>query len=242
MTGHRGLELLAGARPRAAEARTVLSEDARAAMLERIMRADRFDDDLPAVAGRRLRARVAVAAVVVAVTAGAIAAPVVLSSSGSRDPGPVLQLDSYRLRLPLSYRLVDSVSAACPAAIVTYHMSAKTPVPPSDPAQPNVVAAASAAGGCVSMLLSSPFRPGSADSPYVPGADGPRATHVAIRGYHAAVAAYEWLGTGNMAGVSEEYLDITVPTPGGQAQDLVFASVGLSRSALVSLVSRNLSS
>ena len=128
--------------------------------------------------------------------------------------GPVvLRLGSYTLTLPARYHLSDTRAAPCAAAAGGQ---------PKQPRQEE--AAAAAAGVCVLMFLA----PGRAE-PGVPRG----ASQVTVGRYRAwfAPAGHAPAGDGTVLFVEA----------GDQAGDLVISASGLSRPALVSLVSSGLS-
>ena len=181
--------------------------------------------------GRRLRVAGVIGLVIV--IAG-IGAPLGLTASTAADPGhTVLRLAGYTLTLPGQYQLVAARSAPCrPRYGGTVPVTA---VPGYQQAGPDAAAAADPSGGCIVLLLTSPFTPrapGSGGDPNIP----PGARGVTVGRYHA------WLipnGFGPPGGVA---LVIEGPaTATGQIQDLVINSTGLSGAALVSAVSAGLS-
>jgi len=142
----------------------------------------------------------------------------VASASGGTQArsGPVaLRLGSYTLTLPDRYQLSGAEAPACATAAA---------VP--GPRAPHGPQAAASPGVCVLMFLTPPFRPGQAD-PNVPRG----ATEVIVG--HARA----WLVPHARGGAA---LIVAGDAAGGQVRDLVIGASGLSRAALVSLVSDGL--
>ena len=141
------------------------------------------------------------------------------ADGGTARPGPVLRLGSYTLTLPDRYHLSDAKTAPCAAG-----------------AGAGQEVAAVASGVCVLMFFMPPAVPGQ------PGQDVPRgASEVTVGRYRA------WLAPSGYA-PSGDGPALVPPTPigptlvlEGDGQDLVIGASGLSRSALVSLVSTGLS-
>jgi hypothetical protein len=190
------------------------------------------------------------------VVAGAVVMAVAVGASlgltgwrtGARDAsGRVeLQLASYRLALPDGFHLsgarsapcVDEVQASMPASPTTEPTAAS----PLAAAKPRVAQAASAAGGCVLMLLTPPFAPsaGLNGDPNIPSgsqevAVGSYRAWLVPRGYWQPYAA-------DGRPVAENGLVVQDAVGHGQVRDLVIGCTGLSRAAFVSLVATGLSS
>jgi hypothetical protein len=166
---------------------------------------------------KRRRVGVSCAAALGTVLAGAG----VLLGLVSSTPTPAeLRLSSYQLRLP-----------------DRYHVTNTSPAISAD-SQQKMMAAVGSDGRCVSMQLTSAFRlepsgPGPSGDPNVP----PGAPEVAVGRYHA------WL-TQDGCGLRgpDHGLVFEMAAAGGQIQDLMIESSGLSQAAFISLVSANLSS
>jgi hypothetical protein len=92
--------------------------------------------------------------------------------------------------------------------------------------------AAASSGGCVIMLLTSPFSTRGTGDPYIPRG----ARQVRLGRYRAWLVPPGYSRPGDGAG-----LVIEGAAPDRRVQDLVIGSSGLSQAALVSLVSANLS-
>lgn len=178
----------------------------------------------------------------------AVAAAVIISLSpgaGNGTTGPQLKLAAYSLRLPAGYRHLAATSAACnPQAFVLDPGSSGQS--PSDLDQPAVVSAATANGGCVSMLLSASYTPGASDAPVLPGSED--ASPVQIGSYQGTVGTDTWIGRDMTlngipvaSGTKQLIVNLDVPGDGGQVQDLEIAAEGLSQQQLISILSSGLS-
>jgi len=141
----------------------------------------------------------------------------VASTSGgtAARPGPVaLRLGSYTLSLPDRYHLSDARTAPCATG-----------------AGAGQETAAVASGVCVLMLFMPPASPGR------PGPDVPRHAEQVTVGHYRA-----WLAPpGYAPALVRTALVRTALVIEGDGRDLVIGASGLSRSALVSLVSSGLS-
>lgn len=179
-------------------------------------------------AGRRRRVAGAVSLAIVfagvGVSLGLTRAP------GTSRPGHVpLRLAPYTLELPGQYHLVAVSSAPCGPGNGGIHPG---PAPTGNPAaDPGAMAAAVESGACLVMLLTSPFISGMRGDPNLPRDARP----VALGHYHAWLVPHGYWRPGGATVVIER------AEPGGRLQDLVITSVGLSPSAMVSLVSAGLS-
>lgn len=172
--------------------------------------------------GRRRRFAGVVGLFVVFVGIG-VPAGIASTSGGAPDgaaarPGPVaLRLGSYTLTLPGRYHLSDARTAPCATGAGAAQETA-----------------AVASGVCVLMFFMPPAVPGQAGQA---GQDVPRgAREVTVGRYRAWVAPSGYAPPG----------DVPAPVPTalvieGDGRDLVIGASGLSRSALVSLVSSGLS-
>jgi hypothetical protein len=137
------------------------------------------------------------------------------SGSAPARSGPVaLRLGSYTLTLPDRYHPSDAAAPACAAAAVP------------GPRRPDRPQAAAAPGVCVLMFLTPSFSPGQAD-PNVPRG----ATEITVGPGRA------WLVPRAQGGAA---VVVAGDAAGGQVRDLVIGASGLSRAALVSLVSDGL--
>jgi hypothetical protein len=140
-----------------------------------------------------------------------IGVPAGIAVTGS---GPVLRLGSYTLTLPDRYHPSDTKAAPCATGAGAARETA-----------------AVASGVCVLMFFLPPAGPGLA------GQDVPRgARPINVGRYQAWFAPPGYLLSGDGAALVPTALVIE-----GDDQDLVIGASGLSRSALVSLVSAGLS-
>jgi hypothetical protein len=183
-----------------------------------------------------LAALTAVAALVMALTAGGTAAP----------RTPELTLASFKLRLPARSHVLAPGSHVCLPAVVMYPSTHVPAGGPANPSEPNVVSAATGHGGCVSILLTAPFTPGSADAP-TPMNDTDRQP-LQIAGYRGTIGTVTWTGADMTYqgisipdGTTQSELTLEAPAADGQIAALVFAAEGLTRQQLVSIVSSGLS-
>lgn len=212
---------------------------------------------------RRRRVHLAAAASALVAAAAATAIPLSLgagspaASRGTKGAAPVMQLASYRLRLPANYRLMAVITSDCHPYLLF-----KPPTNPWNGAMPGpssfaseVASVASAAGECVFMALL---------PPYTPTAAIPNPEQVTLSGAEQVqVGQYQaWVGTttandaahapaegdaivkpGGQTQVlgDETMLYVEIPLAGGQAQDLVVGASGLTQSQLASLVANGLS-
>lgn len=167
----------------------------------------------------------------------------------SHSTGPVLQLAAYRLRLPAGYRLLSAAASACPAIGVTF--SSPSPAP-GGPVTGSAGAAdvpryasevgirANAEGGCVAMLLAPPYSPtSSVPDPEEGTAPGDQTVQVGQFTGRVGSSTLVTKSTGSDS--TAEWLDVEIPLAGGQVQDLVVSSTGLSQGQLISLVAQGLS-
>ena len=203
----------------------------------------RLDGSGAPVSPRRGRKRLLAAGALAAAVAVGVAVPLALGAAGSsaRSAGDVttLHLAAFSLRLPASYHHVSSVPVTCyPGVWVGYVLPAgsATPTLPTPPNEPGIVAAVDQAGGCVAIGLTNSYTPGAAGAPFV--AARPNATQpVQVDGYQGWVGTREDVAAGN----PQVVMDLTIPTPGGQVQDLLVGATGISQAQLVSIVSSGLS-
>jgi hypothetical protein len=199
-------------------------------------------------ARHRRRSRAAQGAGALAAVIAVAGLAVVLTAGGATAPhGAQLTLASFKLRLPARSRVLAPGSHVCLPAIVSYPSTSVPSGGPANPTEPKVASAATGDGGCVSILLTAPFTPGSASSP-TPFNDIHPAP-VTIGGYQGTIGTAIWQG-GDMTydgihipdGTTQSELTLQVPAAGGQVEDLMFAAEGLSGQQLVSIVSSGLSS
>jgi hypothetical protein len=168
--------------------------------------------------GRRRRFAEVVGLIVVFVGIG-VPVGIATTSGSAADgaaarSGPVLRLGSYTLTLPDRYHLSDTKAAPCATGAGAARETA-----------------AVASGVCVLMFFLPPAGPGHA------GQDVPRgARQINVGRYRAWIAPPGYTLSGDGAALVPTALVIE-----GDDQDLVIGASGLSRSALVSLVSAGLS-
>jgi hypothetical protein len=157
-----------------------------------------------------------------------IGVPVGIASTSGGAPdgavarsGPVsLRLGSYTLTLPGQYHLSDAKTAPCATGAGAVQETA-----------------AVASGVCVLMFFMPPAELGHAGRSGQAGQDVPRgAREVTVGRYRAWLAPSGYVPSGDGAAPVPTALVIE-----GDGQDLVIGASGLSRSALVSLVSAGLS-
>jgi len=151
-----------------------------------------------------------------------IGVPVGVAGASGGTParsGPVaLRLDSYTLTLPDRYHLSDANAAPCTGARAAA-------------GQQETAVAATSSGACVLMFFTPSFNPRRAD-PNVPRG----AREVTVGRYRAWLAPRGYSAAGDGAALLVE-----ADAAGGQIRDLVIGASGLSRAALLSLVSAGLS-
>jgi len=152
-----------------------------------------------------------------------IGVPVGIASTSGGAPdgaaarsGPVsLRLGSYTLTLPDRFHLTDTKTAPCATGAGAARETA-----------------AVASGVCVLMFFMPPASPGQAGQSGQSGQDVPRgAREVTVGRYRAWLAPSGYVPSGDGTALVIE----------GEGQDLVIGASGMSRSALVSLVSAGLS-
>ena len=167
---------------------------------------------------------VAAAGVAVPLSLGA-GSPAASHASNSR--APVIQIGSYRLRLPSSYRLTSADASGCQPFVV-----AKLP-------DSQVVHAASASEKCLYMETLPPYTPSGGGDPNTSSL--PDEQKVQVNQYDAQVGTTPPASVGGSAVAETTTLYVEVPVAGGQIQDLVVSADGLSPTALVTLVAKGLS-
>jgi hypothetical protein len=225
---------------RQAVGRTVSEIEVPAALVDRVA-----EHEYPL--RRSHRALVVLGAVVVAVAVGV---PLGLTGwhTGARDGSgrAELQLASYHLALPDGYHLSGSRSAPCVDEVQAGMPASPTPEPtaasPLAAAKPRVAEAASAAGGCVLMLLTPPFTPSARlnGDPNIP----PGSQEVAVGHYRAWLMprGYWQPYAADGRPVAENGLVVQDAVGNGQVRDLVIGCTGLSKDAFLALVAKGLSS
>lgn len=185
------------------------------------------------------RRRAYFAGVVAAMTA-AVGIAVPLSIAGGTSRTPVLKLASYSLRLPAKYHLTAATASAC-TPMVLWAPPAQGGDATTPSYAPTDAAAATAAGGCLVMVLAPPYTPTAAQPDPEAAVSGKQPAQVGP--YHAYIRTgslyYDpWTKT---YGPVETVLYVEVPLPNGQVQDLVVGEQGLSQPQLIALVAKGLS-
>jgi hypothetical protein len=182
------------------------------------------------------------------VTVAAAVAAVVLSSqsSGLIPLGPAsLRLAGYSFQLPNGSRAVSATPAACAiGAGVTYATAPADGVANAN--QPAIAQAVTSGGGCVSMLLTDPYTPGSADAPHEPFPVVDQ-QQVQVGSDAGTIGTYQVIGTDMTfngvavpSGTEHVSLNIEIPAANGQVEDLDIAAAGISEQQLVSIASSGL--
>ena len=199
---------------------------------------------VPAMAA--IAAAVAVAGVAVADGHGH-APPKVAIQPGrpvTKSAGPVMDLASYRLRLPGDYRL--TATASCPVSGVGF----MSPGPVQAGGQTfqadvpgyasGMVAAANAEGACLTAVLAPAYTP-TAANPDPEAGRFENAPEVQVGPYEGRAGTWTAVAKPSGTASQEAALYVEIPLAGGQTQDLAVSSYGLSESALISLVADGLS-
>jgi hypothetical protein len=203
------------------------------------------DRVLARAAGRRRRYTSASLSGVLLAAVGAATALVLAGGSAAR---PELKLASFRLRLPARAHVTPLGSHVCLPAMVMYPSTQVPSGGPANPTEPRVASGVTAAGGCVSVLLTAPFTPGSNQVP-TPFMDEQSAEPVQVGAYAGTLGPATWTG-GSMTydgysipdGTVQSVLSLRVPAGGGQVEDLVFAAEKISAPQLLSIVRAGLRS
>jgi hypothetical protein len=199
------------------------------------------------LAGHARRRRVRALGAMVAVTV-VVGAAIALTAGGAGSPAPSqqLQLASFKLRLPEHSRVLAPGSHRCLPAMVMYPSTSVPNGGPANPTEPAIVSAVTADGGCISVLLTSPFTPGSSGAP-TPFMDEQSAKPVQIGSYQGTAGPATWIGSDMSykgiaipSGTTQSIISLDVPAAGGQLEDLVFAAEGVSEQQLISIVSSGL--
>lgn len=199
------------------------------------------------LAGHARRRRVRVAGTTVALTVVAGAAVALTSGgAGSPAPSPQLQLASFKLRLPEHSQVLAPGSHRCLPAMVMYPGTSVPSGGPANPTESAIVSAVTAGGGCISVLLTSPFTPDSSGAP-TPFMDEQSAKPVHIGSYQGTAGPATWIGSDMSykgitipSGTTQSIISLQVPEAGGHVEDLVFAAEGVSEQQLISIVSAGL--
>jgi hypothetical protein len=194
---------------------------------------------------RRRRVRTVGAMVALAVVAGA-AIVVTAGGAGTPAPSPQLRLASFKLSLPEHSQVLAPGSHRCLPAMLMYPGTSVPSGGPANPTEPAIVSAVTADGGCISVLLTSPFTPGSSGAP-TPFMDEQSAKPVQIGSYPGTSGPATWTGS-NMSykgiaipsGTTQSMISLQVPAGDRQVADLVFAAEGVPEQQLISSVSSGL--
>jgi hypothetical protein len=188
--------------------------------------------------------------------AAAVSAGVVLAFGSGAAPARLghseLHLAAYRFALPRDATTDAATPAACALGAAVAH--------PNDPDQttdepgtgvsaadqPAIASAVTGQGGCVSMLLTDPYTPGSDLSP-APLLEEPDASPITVDGDSGTLGTQEfqgsgWDGQGTLIpnGTTNNELTLTIPAADGQDQMLVVTAAGVSQSELESIVASGL--
>lgn len=175
------------------------------------------------------------------------------TAPGSSRAAVVLRLASYDFALPQSYRLTASAEASCGAITLGVPSAARTSASSVITVTPRptttVSSAASSAGGCVSMVLTSAFTPtATTPLPYLrhgtaaqnePVRVGPYTGWIATQGALIRWLARQGLVTGGRPGPDLQ-LSVEIPQGGGSFRLLDVGSRGMSEATLVRIVGEGL--
>jgi hypothetical protein len=185
---------------------------------------------------RRAVSLTSVAAVAVSL---AIVLPLALSGTAVSNQGKAndfARLASYRFHLPHQFHLVDtSAPSHCWAVAVTQAPFSDTtaPIGPTPFTNEAIANGAASQGSCVAMAITSSYvMSGSGTDPYeVSGAQS-----ILINSYNAwTVTTTGWNG------LSAVDLGVQIPLGGGEYQDVVIGSLGLTLNAVETIVASGLS-
>ena len=191
-------------------------------------------------------------AVLAAAAAAAIAVP--LAIGGGSHPaaaGPVLRLASHTFQLPAGYTLTAATSPPCHAFVAAAGLLPWDPNANdrrAPPGQTAMKAAASAAGGCIAVVLAPPYTPTAA----VPDPEAPvdGAHPVQVGRYHGVIVhslthyppVLVFSVSGIRAARHHLFVQLFVPLPagGGEMRDLVIGASQLSESELIKIAATGL--
>jgi hypothetical protein len=211
---------------------------------------------------RRRRSRMRAGLATLAVAA-AVAVPLSMAATGGgASPRAQVRLASFTFGLPAGYRPLPSTRRALCALGIGVFPPPQRPVfgPHRLPAYAKMRSAANADGGCLALLLTAPFKPGTNAAPVPPAS----ARQVAVGPYRAWEGRLPWSeGPLRISALFVEVdrpanghpgpvffrkhgtslvLDVRIPVGNGEDRDLVVVSRGLSEQKLVSVVISGLSS
>ena len=163
-----------------------------------------------------------------------------------------LQLASYHFSLPRDAKVVPATPATCAFRTgVTYPndpnqtLSDQPGVGASAPSQPTIANAVTAQGGCVSMLLTDPYSPGSDLTP-TPAFPTENQAPITIAGNSGTIGTQEFIGDATMnrvklpSGTKDDLLTLELPAPNAQKQLFLAAAAGISQQQLESIVASGL--
>ena len=227
-----------------------LSRELRAIVVDLQPRAGLADTSIARRRSRRRRAGVGGVGVAAAVSAGAVLA---LGGGSSAARPPELHLAAYKFALPRDATTVAATPAAC--ALGTFVTYPNDPNPTADQPgvgaaaarQPAISSAITAQGGCVSMLITDPYTPGSSLTP-TPAFPELSTSPVTVDGDAGTIGTQEFLGGDNTTingvhvpnATTDNELTLTIPAANGQDQLLVVTAAGVSQSELQSIVASGL--
>jgi hypothetical protein len=185
--------------------------------------------------------------------AAAVSAGVVIALGSGSSPARLghseLHLAAYKFALPRDATTAAATPAACAlGTFVTYpndpDQSPDRPgVGASAPDQPAISSAVTGQGGCVSMLITDPYTPGSDLTPS-PAFPELNTSPIMVDGDSGTIGTQEFLGGENdtingvhvPSGTTDNELTLTIPAADGQDQLLVVTAAGISQSELQSIV------
>jgi hypothetical protein len=159
--------------------------------------------------------------------------------------GPVMDLASYRLRLPSNYRLTKTTDSSCPVEGVGFsspshgHAGASSSTANVPGYATQLVAAANAEGACLYAVLAPPYTPTAAD-PDPEAGTYESSPPVQVGPYEGRAGTWTAVAKPSGATSQQAALYVELPVAGGQMQDLAVSSYGLSEPALISLVADGL--
>jgi hypothetical protein len=174
----------------------------------------------------------------------------------ARLGGSELHLAAYRFVLPRDATPVAATLAACAlgAGVVVYPTvtaADESRIGVSTPDQPAIASAVTGQGGCVSMLLTNAYTPGSDLTP-VPGFPFLDQTPITIDGDSGDIGTQEFIGgdgsggdatvhgSAMPSGTENNELTLTIPTANGQDELLIVTAAGVSQAQLQSIVASGL--
>jgi hypothetical protein len=188
--------------------------------------------------------------------AAAVSVGIILALGSGSAPARLghaeLHLAAYRFALPRDASPVAATPAACALGqgMVAYSGTAadESQMGASTPDQPTIVSAITGQGGCVSMLITNPYIPGSAVTPseVYPEHDESAITidddsgTIGTQEIYGDPSGYTFSGVHVPDGTTNTVLTLVVPTADGQDQLLLVTAAGVSQSELQSIVASGL--